>query len=275
MEAPGASMLPALTKKGNLMAQSPEYSDLKWIPPKSWYNANRDSVQLIVIHTTEGSAHEQSAEDGASYDSRRTDGTSTHYFHDNNSTVQCVRTNDVAYAALSNGNMRGIQHELCTRSGTADWTDDYHTAMLRRAAKQCARDAIKWDIPIRKVTPSQIASGAEGICGHVDITYAFPKDGGDHTDPGNRFPWNTFIDMVQDEMEDMEMDQKTFNTLMNGWVNATKNDNGDDTNALGRADWDQGIPNEFTGAKTKAWVVLQAIQRSLMRIEKALVAEKK
>lgn len=185
------------------MASSPEYSDLKWVAPKSWENANRGSVQVIVIHTTEGSEGPSSAEDGAAYDARRTDGTSTHYFHDSTSTVQCVRTEDLAHAARSQGNRRGIQHELCGRAGQGDagWADDASRATLWQAAAQCARDAKKWGIPVRKLSPRDVAAGAKGICGHADITAAFPQDGGTHTDPGPDFPWADFLDMVRIEME--------------------------------------------------------------------------
>jgi hypothetical protein len=171
------------------------------MPPKSWTDANRGSVQLIVIHTTEGSAHSQSAEDGAAYDQRRTDGTSTHYFHDSDSTVQCVRTADIAHTARTQGNKRGIQHELCGKGGSIDWSGGYAQAMLKRAAKQCARDAEKWGIPIRKLSAGQVADGVKGFCGHVDITNAFPQDNGDHTDPGSRFPWSQFLGFVQEELE--------------------------------------------------------------------------
>lgn len=182
------------------MVQSPEYPDLPWVPPRSWTDANRTSVQLIVIHTTEGSAHARSAEDGAAYDQRRTDGTSTHYFHDSDSTIQCVRTADQAHTARTQGNRRGIHHELCGRT-TIDWTGAYAQAMLRRAAKQCARDATKWGIPVRRLTSAQVASGEKGLCGHVEITRAFPADGGTHTDPGPNFPWSLFLDLVRAEME--------------------------------------------------------------------------
>lgn len=203
------------------MAMSKEYPDLKWVEPASWTNANRSSVQLIVIHTTEGSAHSQSAEDGAAYDARRTDGTSTHFFHDSDSTVQCVHTADKAHTARTQGNSRGVQHELC---GTASWSestwlsDGYQDKMLRKAAKQCARDAQKWGIPVKHLTISEIQSGKKGFCGHGDITKAFPEDNGTHTDPGKNFPWSKFLDLVRAEMGGLPMDQGDFNKLMDGWA---------------------------------------------------------
>lgn len=206
------------------MAQSPEYPDLKWMPPKSWTDMNRTSVQLIVIHTTEGSAHEQSAEDGAAYDQRRTDGTSTHYFHDCNSTIQCVRTEDKAHTARAQGNKRGIQHELCGKAGWSEstWGNEYCSDMLKLAARQCARDAKKWGIPVRHLTVAQVDAGEKGFCGHGDVTLAFPEDNGTHTDPGPNFPWSRFLDMVRAEMGDLPMDQGDFNRLMDGWA-ATAN----------------------------------------------------
>lgn len=204
------------------MAQSAEYPDLKWVPPKSWTNANRSSVQLIVIHTTQGSYHGQSAEDGAAYDARRTDGVSTHYFHDDNSTVQCVRTEDKAHHARTQGNNRGIGHELCGRAEwDTEWSNTYATAMLKRAAKQAARDAVKWGIPVKHLTVAQVDAGDKGFCGHYDITRAFPEDGGTHTDPGPDFPWSRFLDMVRAEMGELPMEQSDFNRLMDGWAGTT------------------------------------------------------
>ena len=194
------------------MANSPEYPDLPWMPPASWTNANRTSVQLIVIHTTEGSEGPASAEDGAAYDQRRTDGTSTHFFHDQDSTVQCVRTEDIAHAARHQGNLRGIQHELCGRAGqtAAQWNDTASQGTLRQAARQCARDARKWGIPVRHLTVAEVADGVKGFCGHYDITRAFPQDNGTHTDPGPDFPWSDFLDLVRTEMEILDMDEASI-----------------------------------------------------------------
>lgn len=189
------------------MTQSAEYPDLVWIPPKSWTNANRTDVQVIVIHATDNTEGTTSAEDGARYDQVRTDGTSTHYFHDANSTIQCVRTEDIAHAARANGNRIGIQHELCGyASQSADqWADAASVATLRIAARQVARDCRKWGIPVIRLTPTGIAAGVKGICGHVDITAAFPQDHGTHTDPGPNFPWSMFLGLVQTELDGEDM----------------------------------------------------------------------
>lgn len=260
------------------MAKSAEYPDLTWMPPASWTNANRSSVQLIVIHTTEGSAHSGSAEDGAAYDQRRTDGTSTHFFHDSDSTIQCVHTADQAHAARAQGNKRGIQHELCTRSGSANWSDSYHQAMLRKAAAQCARDAKKWGIPVRKLSSSQVADGMKGFCGHVEVTYAFPQDNGTHTDPGVAFPWPAFLAMVNDEMsgDDMSVqdvvdgNEKYDEKYRQGDSPAGVNWYGNNT---GVAVWDdQYMPNPIAGGKTQGYVLLRDIATQIL-LTKQAVAE--
>lgn len=186
------------------MAQSPEYPDLKWMPPKSWTEGRPAVPRVIVIHTTEGHEHFQAAEDGAAYNQRRTDGTSAHYFVDPDSVVHCVRTRDQAHCARRNGNRIGIQYELCGRASQTDaqWDDANSAAIIRRAAVQAARDARKYGIPVVKLTPAQLRDGGRGFVGHVDCTYAFPEDNGDHTDPGPRFPWPEFLALVNEHLED-------------------------------------------------------------------------
>src|ERR1044072_1350292 len=121
------------------------------MPPRA-FGEGRDgkAVRYIVIHYTAGSERSTSAEDGAIYDQKRTNGVSTHFFVDRNSIVQCVRTSDRANAARHRGNRLGIQYELCGTAQTrAQWLDAASYATLKLAAKQVARDCRKYNIPVR------------------------------------------------------------------------------------------------------------------------------
>jgi hypothetical protein len=187
--------------------QSPEYPELPFVTPAA-YGSGRDGrkVMYSVIHYTAGSERSTSAEDGAAYDARRTDGTSCHFFHDQDSTVQCVRTTDRANSAFSKGNRLGIHHELCgNQQSRAQWLDAASLGTLRQAARWVAEDCRKYGLPARRLSVAETraawytanSAGPRGIVGHVDITRAYPEDGGDHEDPGPEFPWDVFLPMVQ------------------------------------------------------------------------------
>jgi hypothetical protein len=141
----------------------------------------------IVWHTTEGSEGLRSAEDGNSYDARRTDGTSTHVFVDANSVVQEVNSGDRAWAALSVANNRGYQIELCARAAQtpAQWADVYSGPMLELAAQHAARVCIKHNIPPRWLTAADVAARRPGFLTHKNVTQWLE---GTHVDPGPNFP---------------------------------------------------------------------------------------
>lgn len=213
-----------------------KHSQLPFVQAKAW-GRGRDgkSVMYAVIHYTAGSERATSAEDGAAYDQRRNDGVSTHYFHDRNSSVQCVDTDDRANAARHRGNRLGTQHELCGTAQTrAQWLDEASLPTLRNAARWVAADCREFDLPVRRLTVAQTRAawtqwpnGPRGIVGHVDCTNAYPEDGGDHTDPGTGFPWDVFLDMVRDELappppvevDDMAISQDDFNERFLGALN--------------------------------------------------------
>jgi N-acetyl-anhydromuramyl-L-alanine amidase AmpD len=222
------------------MAKSTEYPDLTFVEPNA-YGRGRDGkdVRYIVIHYTAGAERNTSAEDGAAYDRRRTDGTSTHYFVDSNSVVQCVLTRNRANAARHKGNRLGIQYELCgTVQTRTQWLDAASMATLKNAARQVARDCRKYGIPARRLSVAetrrawtQFPSGPKGIVGHVDCTNAYPEDGGDHTDPGSAFPWDIFISMVRAELAPQEQEsedgmaditQERFNELFGAAMHKEK-----------------------------------------------------
>lgn len=173
-----------------------EYPDLPFMPPRAYGSGRAGyAVQYVVVHYTAGSERSTSAEDGAAYDQRRTDGTSTHYFVDSNSVVQCVYTWDRANAAFQYGNRLGIQYELCgTQQTREQWLDAASDATLTNAARQMARDCAKYQLPVRRLTLAQMRNGEKGLCGHVDVTDAYGL--GDHRDPGPEFPWDVLLARV-------------------------------------------------------------------------------
>lgn len=191
------------------MAMSTEYPDLPFVPPRA-YGKGRDgkAVRYLAVHYTAGAERSTSAEDGAAYDARRVDGTSCHYFVDSDSVVQCVLTKDRSNSAFGRGNRLGIHYELCgTVQTTAQWMDAASRATIRNAARQMARDAAKYSIPIRRLSVAEtraawysFPAGPLGIVGHVDITKAYPEDGGNHTDPGPGFPWEVLLSDIRSFM---------------------------------------------------------------------------
>lgn len=239
------------------MPRSPEYSDLPWVEPRAW-GSGRDgkAVRFIVIHYTAGAEGRTSAEDGAAYDQRRTDGTSCHYFVDRDTVVQCVRTRDRANAARHKGNRLGIQYELCgTVQTRAQWLDAASMATLHNAARQVARDCRKYGIPARRLTVAEtrrawteFPNGPKGIVGHVDCTDAYPEDGGDHTDPGTAFPWDIFLGFVQAALE--EDDMPTLKEIQQAvWL-------GDDVK------WGDKKPSDLLASAARADAALTAIAQN-------------
>jgi hypothetical protein len=182
-----------------------------WVgPPRSYTKGRARPVQYVVIHSTEGSEGVKSAEAGAAYDKIRTDGTSTHLFVDTDTALMEVRYTDTAHAARTHGNACGIQVELCGRAGQSDvqWHDAASLPMLRLAATEVAAICREFNLPVRRLSVAEVRAAyyapegqrPKGICGHIDVTLAYPEDQGSHTDPGPNFPWAEFLAMVSAEL---------------------------------------------------------------------------
>lgn len=156
------------------------------------------SVSLLVIHTMEypdnAGAAKWCAEFFAGSDSPIA---SAHYAVDNSEVYHMVQECDVAYGAPG-ANRNGIHIEHAGRAAEtpADWASSYNLEMLKLSAVLAAQVCYRHKIPIRKLTVEQVAQGLRGICGHVDVTRAFPERHGTHTDPGSDFPWSQYIAWV-------------------------------------------------------------------------------
>lgn len=197
-------------------------------PPRAYTKGRSRPVQYVVIHSTEGSEGVNSAEAGVAYDKIRTDGTSTHLFVDTDTALMEVRYTDTAHAARAKGNACGIQVELCGRAGqtNAQWHDAASLPMLRLAAREVAAICKEFGLPPRRLSVAEVRAayyapaGArpKGICGHIDVTRAYPEDGGSHTDPGTNFPWQEFLAMVSAELGSTGGEDMVIYQLPNGWV---------------------------------------------------------
>lgn len=193
------------------MIKSLEFPQYDFRAPKSYTRGRKiGQPTVIIMHTTEGSEGRTSAEAGAVYDATRDDGTSTHFFVDQDSTIQCVYTFDEAHAARSHGNDVGIQVEVCGRAGqtSAQWADEASTGAIEQAAILCVAIREKYGksrFPLVNLTPAQLRAGAHGFAEHLDATKAWPEDSGTHSDPGPNFPWTKLFNRIA-ELEDSMAD---------------------------------------------------------------------
>lgn len=167
----------------------------RWFTPVT----GKRAVRLIVIHDMEYAERPDAAEIIAhDFATRGPDSkASAHICVDNNSIIQCVKDNDIAYAAPG-ANSDGIQVEL-TGFGSqtrTEWLDFYGIALLAIGSDAVAQYCLKFGIPPIKLTVAQVADKqTKGICGHVDVNSAFHLSS--HLDPGPNFPWDYFINSVR------------------------------------------------------------------------------
>jgi len=174
--------------------------------PRSYTKGRARAPQYVTLHYTAGSEGPSSAENGAAYDKTRTDGTSCHVFTDSYG-LPCreLPDGDRAHTALWHGNEIGIHIEICgTRQSRAQWLDDTSYATLRRTAALVADICKRNGFPHKRLSVDETraayygASGKrpKGINDHNTITLAYPEDGGSHTDVGDEFPWDVFMDLL-------------------------------------------------------------------------------
>lgn len=166
------------------------------------YYGGAQVPRSIVIHGTVSPCVEGGARAVARFFANNTRKTSAHYVVDPGEVIQCVGDHRVAYHCGVNQDRIGV--ELCDpQSGPSGrWGDRSHSRMLDRAAELVAQLCLAYGIPIHRLTVEQVRSGAHGICGHVDITHAYPG-ATTHSDPGEAFPWQGFISAVKAAAERM------------------------------------------------------------------------
>ena len=155
--------------------------------------------RVIVVHDMEYYERDDSAEIIAHDFATRPPGNkaSAHICVDNNSIVQCVKDNDIAYAAPG-ANSDGLQMELTGfgKQTEAEWLNFYGIALLAIGSDAAAQWCLKFGLPPIHLTDEQVKDKlTKGICGHDQVSRVFKLS--DHTDPGVNFPWQYFISSVR------------------------------------------------------------------------------
>lgn len=158
-------------------------------------------INRIVIHLTSGSlvypqaALAPAAAETAHYFTTEGAGGSAHYVQDAGGPEQhCVPDGTIAWHAPPN--QHSIGQEIC---GHPSWTraqflDPRLAVSLDHAAARTRELCDRFGVPKVKIDAGQLAAGARGVCGHIDVSTAWHQT--DHWDPGPAFPWDIYMAKV-------------------------------------------------------------------------------
>lgn len=166
-------------------------------------NASRTKVDVVVMHTAETPETLTSAEATAAYFRTTDREVSSHYCVDANSIVQCVKLEDVAWAAPG-ANHDGVQIELAGRAAQtrAQWLDAFSKKELALAEQLVALLCEKYRIPVVALGAAELIGGRRGITTHNAVSHAF--HGSDHWDPGSGFPMSSFLAGVRSHVGSLD-----------------------------------------------------------------------
>lgn len=159
-------------------------------------SANGRVVTVVVIHTMEIAERDGAAEVCARWFASPVSEVSAHYCVDAETTIQCVREDDIAWHARG-GNTNSVGIELAGYAGqrSLGWDDAYSRAVLERAAGLTAEICERYAIPTRRLRAADLIAGRRGVTGHADVSTAFRRS--DHWDPGPDFPWPKFLRLAR------------------------------------------------------------------------------
>lgn len=203
------------------MATSNDHPGLPFVQAEGYTRGRGDGPPLwIVIHTMEAGENSQRAESTANYFANPPDGrqVSSHYCADNDSVVQCVDLDDVAWTVGNRpGNYRGINWEL---SGFASqtrelWLDSFGRSMLSRAAPLMRSDMARFGIPMVRCSVADLQARRKGFTTHNDLRLAFGVT--THTDPGPHFPFDILFDLIVGPVQEHDMPMYVVERQANGF----------------------------------------------------------
>lgn len=178
-------------------------------PPKWSGDNNNKPINRVVIHCTAGAepGAANAARNTVNYSKNTSRPSSFHYVTDSKTTLQYCYDSYVAYHAPPN--QHSIGWEICcslSNEGRYHFDRADHKAALKQTAEGVARLCLAYNVPIVKLTASQLKAGKRGICGHADVRDAWHQTS--HWDPGPYFPWKQFIALVKECAKDLQEPDK-------------------------------------------------------------------
>ena len=177
-------------------------STIPFVPGRNAY-VDRDGKKFgIAIHNTSNDASDAGE---ASYARRRTDGTSSHLYVDNDSVTQSLDTTKRAgHAGSTHGNENAIAVEITGGNGKsrAWWLANVDWVELGQVLATVIR--AHWpdgSFKVRRATVAQMKANPKvrAFYGHDDMRRAW--GGTTHTDPGPNFPWDRLFQVVNDALD--------------------------------------------------------------------------
>jgi N-acetyl-anhydromuramyl-L-alanine amidase AmpD len=180
----------------------------RFIQARNYTRGRDSSIDVLVIHTMENGEKPDGAENIANWFAGSTaPRASAHYCIDNNSIVQCVRDEDVAWHAPgANHDGIGFEHAGTAKQTGRDWSDEYSATMLELSAELVAEKCVQYKIPPVWLTPADLQAGRRGITSHNNVSQAFHQS--THWDPGSGFNIQRYLKRVRELMGNV--DPKAF-----------------------------------------------------------------
>ena len=174
---------------------------MKFVQARHYHQGRLKPVRVVVVHSMEIPEKPNTAEGCAEMFRTTEREASAHVCVDADSAVQCVKDEDTAWAAPgANADGLQIEHAGYASQSREDWSDPYSTAVLERSARITAGWCRKYRIPARQLSNAQLADGhSKGFVSHAQVSDVFRKS--DHTDPGQGFPWRTYMALVASHLD--------------------------------------------------------------------------
>lgn len=173
---------------------------MAWMPAYSFGGPYGPGLPLgVAVHSTESDNGPSVAEAiaGPGWFGGAAAGTSAHKIADQNSIVEGVRRNTVAWALGPGGNGLYLSYEFCGRAGwsPAQWRAPENLAMLALAAPHIADDLQACGATAAWLSLAQIGQRQRGLLSHNDVRLVW--GGTTHSDPGPSFPYGELLTYVR------------------------------------------------------------------------------